>query len=211
MKKVLALVLALVLVLSLAACGEGSGGEKPHNLDAENAIVETPVHIYDDAMENLAKVKKNTYIMDCLVDKITDSYIECGNLIIYLSEDELANLNRGDEVAIIGKVTECKEEIYLVFGEAELYDGTVPEVAPRDSEIFTGILKRERKDQGFEGAWDIEYKGSNYHKLIHFADGEDTSSLKSGDKITFSAYATFTPDDPDDPDEFFDAKIIKIE
>lgn len=225
MKKVLALILALVLVLSLVACG-GSGEKKEDTsaneettvskLDANNAIAETPKHIYDDAMENQAKVKQNTYIVNCTVDAIKETYFECRNLQIYLSSDELAKLNKDDEVAIIGKVTEYKEETdayggittYVVFGEAELYDGTVPEVAPRDNEIFTGILKGERKDKGFEGAWDIEYKGSNYLKLIYFADGEDTSSLEYGDTITFTADIL---GETDDPDRFYNAKIIKIE
>ena len=198
MKKVLALMLALVLVLSLAACGGGSSsngnsseGKKDDassevettvsKLDASNAITEIPKHIHNDAHDNLAKVMQNTYIMKCKVDSISGDYCTCDGFHIYLSVDELVNLNKGDEIAIIGKLSSANE-----FREAEIYKGTISEIAPREDDIYSGKIikidydKKTLTYNPFDGSY------SNCYHNVYFADGEDISSLKLWYGVEFS-------------------------
>ena len=106
-------------------------------------------------------------------------YFTCYNLQICLSEDKLANLNKGDDVAILGKITEFEENT-VVFGEAEIYDGTVPEVAPRDDEILTGKLEASYMSDAHK--WDIRIDGKVH--TITFAEGEKVYDLKLGQRIT---------------------------
>lgn len=224
MKKTISLLLALVMCLSLCACGGGNDTpettEAPTEttvpqLDIANAIAETPMHIYDDVMENQARAMQNTYIMECSVGSITNEYFESGNLRIYLASEELAKLNKGESVAIVCKVTEVIEEkdswgvtYWIEFGDAQLYDGEVPDVEPREHEIFTGLLKG--KNESYEGAWNIQIGDSNYLKLIYFAEGTDLSafneSYNSGEEITFSVDISSSLTDV--PGTFYNAKLI---
>ena len=224
MKKAMSLLLALVLCLSLCACAGGNDTpettEAPTEptvpqLDIENAIAETPVHIFDDVMENQARAMQNTYMMECSVGSITNEYFESGNLRIYLASEELAKLNKGESVAIVCKVTEVIEEkdswgstYWIEFGDAQLYDGVVPDVEPREHEIFTGLLKG--KNESYEGAWNIQIGDSNYLKLIYFAEGTDLSafneSYNSGEEITFSVDISSSLTDV--PGTFYNAKLI---
>lgn len=224
MKRFLTLMLTAALALSLAACG----GEKSENsvetdssntsqFDIENAVAETPKHIFHDVMENQARAMQNTYLMSCTVGDITDTYFSCRDLRIYLPVETLAQLNRDDEIGIIGKITEVNtetsmgiESTYVIFGEAEVYDGEVPEVTPRDYEIFTGVVKG--KNESYDGAWNISIGGNPYMDLIYFADGQDTSPLDetstyNGLPIVFTA-DTRTGSLLDT--EYIDAKIIEI-
>lgn len=225
MKKVLSILLVLVLCLSLCACGGGNADtsktdEAPAEttvpqIDTTNAIAETPTHIYDDVMENQARAMQNTYMMKCSVGQITNEYFECGNLRIYLPVEDLAKLNKGEEVSVVGKITEVVEEngqwgimYWVKMGEAQLYNGEVPEVAPREHEIFTGLLKG--KNNSYEGAWNIQIGNSNYLAIIYFAEGEDLSAYNedynSGEEITF--YVSLPKGLNNIPSQFHNAKLM---
>lgn len=190
MKKVLTLFFALVMVLSLAACGgnsssrgqDDSGEDNTNSLDVSNAIAETPKHIYEDAQENLAKVMQNTYIMNCKVEKISGDYFDSRGLQIYLPVEELAKLNKDEKIAIIGRVT-GESSNGLKVGEAEIYDGDVPEVAPRENEIYShrkvdNIVKELNRIT-------IHSDDSKTH-IVVFAKDEDISSLEIYGGVTFS-------------------------
>lgn len=224
MKNYLAFLLVVLMCLSMIACGgttpsdtdnQNAHVEATSAIDVENAIAETPMHIYDDVMENQARAMQNTYIMECSVGSITNEYFESGNLRIHLASEELAKLNKGENVAIICKVTEVIEEkdswgitYWIEFGDAWLYDGEVPKIEPREHEIFTGLLKG--KNNSYEGAWNIQIGDSNYLKLIYFAEGTDLSafneSYNSGEEITFSVDISSSLTDI--PGTFHNAKLI---
>ncbi|MER2149857.1 MAG: hypothetical protein ABS987_12005, partial [Ruminococcus sp.] len=122
-------------------------------------------------------------------------------LRVCLDTNSLVNLNKGDKIAIIGKITNFEEGnygwVYAIMGEAEKYNGTVSEVAPRDDEIFTGTLTGEYTSYN---KWEIICNGTHD---ITFATGEDVSKLKLGYKVTFSC-------DDYTGGSFDDAKIIKV-
>ncbi len=233
MKKLLALILAAALALSLVACG-GGGAEDNNStntpstgngdttstepdtttqLNAESAIAETPKHIYKDVEENQARAMQNIYLMNCGVGTITDTYFESGNLRICLPVEQLAQLNKGDDIAIIGQITDVKDETnsiggittMIIFGTAEIYDGIVPDVEPREDEIFYGALT------GYDsstGAWNVQIWGSGSSvRPVYFAEGEDISTLKNDDGIVFSADAMGFADNPD---KYINAKIIEV-
>lgn len=222
MKKVWAAVLTAAFMLLLVACS-GGGEDFKSSFDVENAIAETPKHILWDVADNQARAMQNTYLIDCIVGDIADTYFSLDNynIRICLATEELAELSRNDNVAIIGKITEAstingrygKETNYIMFGEAEIYDGEIPEVAPREEEIFSGKLRGE--NDSYKGAWNIEINSSPFLKLIYFSEGEDLSLFNEkydsigtdGTEIVFSADVT---GDPADPDSYCNAKIIEI-
>ena len=208
MKKMLPLVLAAVLMLSLVACGGGT------ELNIENAITETPRHIFKDVEANQANAMQNTYLFEVVVGDITGEYFEGGNnsvtigstsyyvstnARVYLPTEQLAELTKGETVAVLGKITDVDviedfsrpTSTFVVFGEASLYDGEVAEVAPREDEIYTGLLKG--KNDSYDGYWNIQIGDSPFLKLISFAEGEDLSAYNEaynsrGEEITFTAY-----------------------
>lgn len=165
--------------------------ESANTSETETAIPETPHHIFMDAEDNLARAKQNTYLVNCKVGEISDEYFKCANLRIYLPAENLAKLNKGEMVGIIGKITDV-EKVSLasgealatvILGEAEIYNGEIPEVAPRDEEIFTGTVVDSFVDgQGVPGL-DVEVDGNK--APVHFQKGEDIKSYSKGDTITF--------------------------
>ncbi len=218
MKKALSLILVLALCVGLCACG--GGNETPNTteatapqFDVANAITETPRHIFKEVEANQAKAMQNTYLFEVVVGEITDKYFEGGdnsatvgnttylaanNVRVCLPIEELAQLNKGETVAIVGKITEViagniayGNPTFIVFGEAQLYEGEISEVAPHEDEIFTGVLKG--KNESYDGYWNIQIGDSNVLKLISFAEGEDLSAYNEaysndGQEITFTAY-----------------------
>lgn len=216
MKKILFLVLTVALMLSLTACGGNANNESDNDdtgtlLNVEGAITETPRHIFKDVEANQAKAMQNTYLFEVVVGDITGEYFEGGNnsvtmssttyyvstnVRVYLPVEQLAELTTGETVAIIGKITDVVKDsseltsTFVIFGEANLYDGEVAEVAPREDEIYTGLLKG--KNDSYEGYWNIQIGDDSYLKLISFAEGEDLSAYNetynSGEEITFTAY-----------------------
>lgn len=212
MKKIVALLLVIAMCLAFGACGGGS------KLDVKNAVAETIHHIYDDALRNQARAMENTYLFKCVVGSVTNEYFCSGNLRIYLESKELAELNTQETVSVVGKVTEVIEEkgglgnitYWVVIGDAQLYDGEVPEVEPREHEILTGLLKGKNKK--YENTWYIELDdNSNVLKNITFAEGEDLSAFNenynSGEEIKvyvegLTRYVSL-------PDELKNAKIVK--
>lgn len=238
MKKLLALMLTAALAFSLAACGgagntntsSGSNGDTqstgaPHGgndtisdittqLDAESAIAETPKHVCQDVKENQARAMQNTYLINCVVYTITDTYFSTDyGLQICLPIEQLAALNKGDTIAIIGKITDVKDETdftgstetIITFGMAEIYDGTVPDVAPREDETFIGVLSGEYNRA--KGAWNVQIVGSSSVRPVYFAEGEDISTLKNDDAIIFSADIMGYEDNPE---QYTNAKIIEV-
>lgn len=160
MKKGITIMLALVMVLSLAACGGGSATtntpaateapatpEDNHDkipnedmstkqFDEENAITTTPEQLYEEIKLNPLRAKSNTYIISCHDIAIKDEYITNKNLRIYLPTEEIINLNTGDNVVFIGRITDIVEEneyygggkfttTWIEFGEAAIYDATL--------------------------------------------------------------------------------------
>ena len=199
--------LALVMVLSLAACGSGSasdgGKDKTNSLDVSNAIVETPKHIYDDAKENLARVMQNTYLMNCRVERVSSDYFITDGFYIYLPVEELAKLDEFDKIAIIGKVSsEVNGGNVFVISDAEVYHGNVPEVAPRNDEIYSGIIEL----LGSGNAKVILNNGVEV--MVYFAESEETSSLQRYSKIKFSSVEKRKNENGIG---LYDAKLISVE
>ena len=157
MKKAISILLALGMVLTLAACGNkrnllsSENNTEPQkettetpvassSFDIENAIVDTPENIWKAAKSNTAKAMQNTYLFKCKVLQVATTYFETedlSNLRIFLPLEELAKLNVGEWVGIIGKVTDNKTEMLgdggyreiVEMGEAAIYDGFIPDLA----------------------------------------------------------------------------------
>ena len=179
-------------------------------LDAERAIAETPFHIYRDAMEDMEKTKQNTYIMKVypsiwyepgvrFFDCSTEDYVISG-VRVYLSEEEISKVTQWEEITIIGRVTglveqeinyedgDVSKETYVAMGKAELYEGEVPEVAPREYETAKGVLLGRCN----EYSWAFRPDGYDEAFGIAFEDEEDLSAF-NGLPENLSIYSNDLP------------------
>lgn len=129
MKRLIALLLAAALSFSLVACG----GNENDAVDEENAIEATPTDVYNDVKENEARALQNTYKVTGEIDSIAADSCKIDNLIIYLDNDTLINLNKGDTITFIGNISNTKEEsvsmgggthttLYIEFSNASLIE-----------------------------------------------------------------------------------------
>ena len=234
MKRNITAIVCIILILVLNACSgnenktsevstvEESVTEQVSSLNPETAIPETAEHIYKDATENQARAMQNTYLVKCIVGNVSGTYFDYKNLRICLPVEILATLNKGDSVGIIGRITDIEkttteygllvtENIKIVFGEAELYDGPIPEVGPRTDEIFKGIIVGEYHSTYGETGLYVRVNGTNYEAEVVFADGENIKAYSKGDSIVFSADIgqSSTTNGETRVGKYINAKIIK--
>lgn len=223
MKRIAFLLLGLILTVSLCACGEGkepvtdtteqeTNAEAPV-LDADNAVAITIEHIYDEVLANQARAMQNTYlVVNCSVGPISSEYFDCGNLLnlrVYLPTEELVKLNQGDEVAVLGKVTEINAEkdsvgsnIRIIFGDAILYTGEVPPIIQEEKyQEAVGLMAENRyKEAGELLNAILDYKDSESlyveccvktyaHSVPEYL--EEKFSVLQGDAISTSIIGTW--------------------
>lgn len=111
MKKLLALMLAAALALSLVACGGGGGaGDNSSTLKEEDAIEATPTEVYNDVKNNEARALQNVYKVTGEIDEIKSDYCRIDSLLVYLSSDDLATLNKGDTLVFLGQISDTEDE-----------------------------------------------------------------------------------------------------
>lgn len=124
--------------------------------------------------------------MKCVVKEISDTDFGCGwSIRVCLPTDELVKLNKDDEIAVIGKITEKREDDYII-GEAEIYNGNIPEIAPREDDIYSGKIIKIDYDKKTLTYNPFDDSYSNCYHNVYFADGEDISSLKLWYGVEFS-------------------------
>ncbi len=216
MKKLLALMLAAALALSLVACG-GSGGTGDTNTSSgdttgtdtpsggmtkeemlEQATECSAAEIAGETANNVARATQ-TYCGKILsikgiIGEISADYIQIdSNSIVrfkvYLPVDDIANLENGQLVTIVGNTgAEITEEPLGPGIPQNIY---VYEVNPAhfvtDKYEYTGTPINKNDD--FPGAWNVEFSEGgdlSFHRLVYFDSSIDISQYE-GQEITFSA------------------------
>lgn len=134
MKKVLALVLALVLVLSLVACGGSGENKNDSTVKAEMSLddmldvaQDTSIRkMGNDFAMNTTKAKEeyfnNAYKIWGVIYDIGDGYVDIrpsedfydDPVYVYLPNEELKKLNKGDVIQVVGIITDDTEDSFQV-------------------------------------------------------------------------------------------------
>lgn len=121
MKKIWAVILAAALMLSLAACAKSQdSSEAPNSSETQDSSEEVLeldwASAYDEYMENAARAEQNydgkLVQWTATVTRIDENSCQMTNewhnglplnpIDVYMSKDDLASLNRGQEITIIG-------------------------------------------------------------------------------------------------------------
>ncbi len=125
MKKTVALLLTFIVCFSLCACGKASKEELLKSAEEVSAS-----RLHDELGENIVKVKEQyvgkSYKVTGRVSYITEDYVDLGSLggaRVYLSNDELAKLEQGTYITVVGKfdgieTDEVRNDIYITMKNA---------------------------------------------------------------------------------------------
>ena len=231
MKKLLALILAAALALSLVACGGDSGAgdtNTPSTGNGDTTSTDTPsggmtkeemleqaiecdtMTISSDTTSNIVRATQ-TYCEKILlitgrIGEISADHIQIDpdsitRYKVYLPVEEIANLEVGQYVTIVGQTgAEIKEE---PMGPGIPQNKYVYEVSPAyvvtDRYEYTGTLTSKNTD--FPGAWNVKFPNSSYQRLVYFDESIDINQYE-GKEITFSAKYYYEK-------EYHDAVIIE--
>lgn len=199
MKRTLALLLTLVMCLALCACGrENSAPEMTKEKMLEQATECTAAEIAGETANNVARATQTycgkTLSIRGLIGEICADHIQIESnsivrLKVYLPVEDIANLESGQLVTIVGNTgAEITEEPLWPGIPQNIY---VYEVNPAhfvtDRYEYTGAPIDE--NDSFPGAWNVEFSNvanPQYRRLVYFDSSIDVSQYE-GKEITFSA------------------------
>lgn len=201
MKKFLALLLAVVLCFSLVACGGGKTPTKEELLATAETV--SSADIKNDSNQNIVMAKEKycnkTLLLSGCVRNIKEDHIELSDsygsnyiIDVYLSTEEIATLKSNQAITVVGNTTdeiiEATENSGGMSFDYNHYQMPVAYLVYDKVEV-TGILGGI--NSSFAPAYNIKVGSSNTSNLIFFADEVDTSKLKLGQEIKFTAEATY--------------------
>ena len=115
MKKIWALILAAALMLFMTACAESQDSSGTQDSSKDVQVLDW-ASAYDEYLENAARAEQNydgkLVQWTATVTRINENSCEMTNewhnglplnaIDVYMSKDDLASLNRGQEITIIG-------------------------------------------------------------------------------------------------------------
>ena len=114
MKKTVALLLTFIMCFSLCACGKASKEELLKSAEEVSAS-----RLYDELVENIAKVKEQyvgkNYKVTGYVAYIMEDHVDLGGIggvRVYLSSDELAKLEQGTYVTVVGEFNDIVTDAF---------------------------------------------------------------------------------------------------
>ena len=164
--------------------------------------------INNDTLDNVARAKQTycgkTLLIKGQITEIGADHITMGagntNIEVYLQTEDIVNLEYKQFVTIVGNVGE------------EITEGTLAPGIPQkvyiyevrsayfvtDKYEYTGTPKSE--NDSFPGAWNVEFPGNPYLKLVYFDESIDVSQYERKE-ITFSAKNV--------DDKYYDAVITE--
>lgn len=200
MKKCFALLLTLLMAFSLCACGEtGEAEVTQEELMAKAA--EMTDEIWKEAAENsayanslvgntysfvgtVAGIEKDHVIMDVKTDNsFMEGFLQ---LHIYLPAEQMLNLEKNLQLAMVGKIAELVDAEVILGGDKVDGSAFVLKQAyiVQDRFVFEGKLLGENESYG---GWNVVIGDDNYAHIVDFADDVDTSQFQYAQKIHFSA------------------------
>ena len=214
MKKLSALLLAVVLCFSLVACGGGKTPTKEELLAVAESF--SALDITNESNKNIVGAKQKfcnkTLLLSGYVRDIKEDHIELSSnygasymVDVYLSTEELAALQSNQLITVVGnttdKIIETTDNSGGMSFDYNHYQMPVAYLVDDRAEV-TGILGGI--NSSFAPAYNIKVGSSSVSNLIFFADEVDTSKLKLGQEIKFSAIVT-----TGSFDVYYDAVIIE--
>lgn len=223
MKKLLALMLAAALALSLAACGGGAGGNNMSSTgNGDTTSTDTPSMTKEEMIEqskectawdinkatlnNLVRAKQKycgkTLLIMGEITEITSDYIILGtsgtNIEVYLSEDDIANLENKQTVTIVGNTgEEITEGTFAPGIPQKVYTYEVNQAyLVKDTVELTGEIRG--LNGGNDGSYNMKIGDNITLMRIYFADNTNPDY---GEVITVSGKEI--------DGSLFDAVIVK--
>ena len=200
MKKILAFFLFVLLCFTLCACGAKKAPTKEEMLSS--AVEVNASDIKNDSSENIVGAKgkycNKTLLLSGYVRNIKEDHIELSSdyganymIDVYLSTEELALLQSEQLITVVGNTTdeivETTENTGGISFDYSHYQMPVAYLVKDRVEVI-GILGGI--NSSFSPAYNIKVGSSDKSDLIFFADDVDTTKLKLGQEIKFSAKAT---------------------
>ena len=202
MKKLLALILAAALALALVACGGDSGAGDTNTPSGgmtkeemlEQATECDAAKIAGETANNIARATQTycgkTLSIKGLIREICADHIQIeSNTIVrfkvYLPVEDIANLENGQLVTIVGNTgAEITEEPLAPGIPQNIY---VYEVNPAYfvTDIYEYTGTPENKNDSFPGAWNVEFsEGGNleYRRLVYFDSSVDVSQYQGKER-----------------------------
>lgn len=213
-KRILSLLLVVAMCLGLCACGDKTPTKEELLAVAEEFSAND---IQNDSIQNIVSAKQKycnkTLLLSGTVRSIQEDYIELSAsygsnymIDVYLSLDELVLLEQGQKITVVGTTTDeiidDSESVAEYTFDYSHYQMPVAYLV-KDKVERTGILKGP--NHSYKPAYNIKIGESIVLNLIYFAEGVDTSALKNGQEITFSAKAI----SKNDVWHYYDAEIIE--
>lgn len=148
MKKILPLILSAAFILSLAACGDNTGENiNATDNDSSNRLESAQEVTLDEIRETLAENEAkavntyvgNIYTLSGFVRDITTEYcilqyeeVPQFEMQVYLPEDELLNIGKGELITIVGEISGFSEPDEFFLRSAEMknaqYVGNTTEI-----------------------------------------------------------------------------------
>lgn len=191
MKRLMALLLAAVLALSLAACGGGESNSETNNNDEVNELLNNADELdlsemNETVLNNMADANStyvgNTYKVEGYITEITGEYCSISSSVssqvsihAYLEEDELAKLNRYENITIVGQIEDdfVDASSFPVF---EYYVDMQTAYLVSDISEITGEIVRIQTD--------LSTPLCQIGATAVFLDADTLNTLNVGDTIT---------------------------
>lgn len=206
MKKILVFLIIGLTIITLCACGIRVDSNKSNNQEIVNELLEESddvlmITIMGDFNTNVQSFKekycgKTINIQKAIVKEITNDFVYIGvkrnddfKLEVHLPQEELAELEKGQTVSIVGTASddiETKNDGYV--NGASWKQITIENAYLSQSRfVISGKLEKEIEPNSHGWSFSQKTETGLFQKdssIVYFSDNTDFDLLKSNNEIT---------------------------